>query len=97
MEATGCLRLVGLDEHGVGLKLLNKLLGSLGQHGRLVGRADQIDFLAVEALGQVDEGSVEAVLSIIRRTRSFKTSSMNHRSCKRQTFKLNTYLSPTLS
>ncbi len=74
-ERSCCLRLVGLDQDGVRLQLLDELLGALGQHGRLVGRANQIDLLTVEALGQVDQGRVEAVLSKVQGTRSgFKNS-----------------------
>ncbi len=84
-ERSCCLRLVGLDQDGVRLQLLDELLGALGQHGRLVGRANQIDLLTVEALGQVDQGRVEAVLSKVQGTRSgFKIiNSRNHRSSEK--------------
>jgi len=58
------LRLVRLHEHSVGLQLLNQLLSALGEHGGLVGGADEVDFLAIEALSEVNERRLEAVLSV---------------------------------
>ena len=59
--------MVRLNENGVGLKLLNQLLSALCEHGGLVGGADEVDFLAIEALSEVDEGRLEAVLSVVVR------------------------------
>ena len=72
---------VSLDQDGVRLNLFNELLSPLGEHGGLIHRSNQVDFLAIEALSQVHEGSVEAVLSI--------ANSYQHI--------LSAYLSPTLS
>ncbi len=55
---------VSLHEHGVWLELLNELLGSLSEHGGLIHRSDNINFLSIEALSEVQEGGVEAVFSI---------------------------------
>ena len=48
--------LVGLDQHGIRLDLLNEFLGSLGKHSRLVTGTNEEHFLAIESLGQMDEG-----------------------------------------
>jgi hypothetical protein len=54
---------MSLDKHGVWLELFDEFLCSLGEHGGLIHRSNHIDILPIEALGQVDQGSVKAVLS----------------------------------
>jgi hypothetical protein len=55
--------LVGLNKNGVRLDLLNELLSSLGQHGRLICGTNKENFLAIESLCEMDESALKTVLS----------------------------------
>jgi len=43
---------------------LNKLLGALSEHGRLIHGSNQVDILASETFSKMDKGSVEATCSV---------------------------------
>jgi hypothetical protein len=58
------LRRVGLNENGIGLDFLDKFLGSLSKHGGLIHGTHKVDILSIEALCQMHESGLEAVLSI---------------------------------
>jgi hypothetical protein len=60
----GDLLFISLDENGVGLELLNELFGPLSKHSRLVHGTNKVNFLAIEALSQMNKSGLEAVLSI---------------------------------
>ena len=60
----GDLLFIGLNKNGVRLELLDELLGPLSKHRRLVHGTDEVNFLAIEALSQMDQSCLEAVLSI---------------------------------
>lgn len=53
-----------MNEDGIGFDLLNEALGTLSKHGGHVGGTYKEDLFAVEALGEVDKGSLEAVDSV---------------------------------
>ena len=60
----GYLLFTGLNDNGVGLELLDELLGPLSKHSRLVHGTNQVYFFAIEALSQMNKSGLEAVLSI---------------------------------
>jgi hypothetical protein len=63
MKQGGDLLLTSLNENRVGLELLDELLGPLSKHGRLVHGTNEVNFLAIEALSQMNKSGLEAVLS----------------------------------
>jgi len=50
----------GLHQYLVWFDLLNELLCSLSKHGRLIGRTNKVDILAIEALGEMAQSRLEA-------------------------------------
>ena len=54
----------GLNKNLVGTELFDQFLRALSKHGRLVASADEVDILAVEALSEVHESCVKAVVTI---------------------------------
>ena len=52
-----------LHHNGVGLQLLNELLGALGKHGGLVESTNKVNILSIEALGQMQKRRLETSLS----------------------------------
>ena len=58
------LPLISLNENGIGLKLLYELLGPLSKHRGLIHSANEVNFLAIEALSQMDKSCFKAVFSI---------------------------------
>lgn len=55
--------LVCLHQDGLWFNFADKLLGSLSEHGGSVDGTDEEDLLAIESLGEMHEGALEAVLS----------------------------------
>ena len=55
--------LIGLNHNGIRFDLLNKLLGSLSQHGGLIGWTNEENFFPIESLSEMNEGALKAVNS----------------------------------
>ena len=59
--------LVGLNKDSIWADLLDELLSPLSKHSRLIASSHEVDLLAIESLGEMNESALKAVDSINRK------------------------------